>query len=83
MHAHDTLAPPELRRLIRASEVAWAGHRGLKIYGTLKCPAGKRMHKKNRVFFGSAAAAVAAGYRPCGTCLRAQYRAWKAASAMG
>jgi methylphosphotriester-DNA--protein-cysteine methyltransferase len=31
-----------------------------------------------RVFFADEATAIAAGYRPCGACMRAEYRAWKA-----
>jgi methylphosphotriester-DNA--protein-cysteine methyltransferase len=28
------------------------------------------------VFFADEATALAAGYRPCGTCMREEYRAW-------
>ncbi|MEO6715095.1 MAG: Ada metal-binding domain-containing protein [Mycobacteriales bacterium] len=30
-----------------------------------------------RVFFASAATAVAAGYRPCAVCLPADYASWR------
>ena len=56
-----------------------------KIYGTLDCPkALGALAKKNspykrfRVFFANRKAAKAAGYRPCGICLRDEYQAWKA-----
>jgi methylphosphotriester-DNA--protein-cysteine methyltransferase len=29
------------------------------------------------VFFADERTAIAAGYRPCGACLRAEYREWK------
>ncbi|WP_245952507.1 Ada metal-binding domain-containing protein [Chitinophaga skermanii] len=55
----------------------YAGNQSLKIYGTLQCTSGKRMKPKNRVFFHSLEEAAAAGYRPCGHCMRAAYAAWK------
>ncbi|KQU66555.1 Ada metal-binding domain-containing protein [Phycicoccus sp. Root101] len=58
------------------------GNRRARIYGGLDCPSALRAisqggYVAHRVFFADAAAAVAAGYRPCGTCLRAEYKAWK------
>jgi hypothetical protein len=58
------------------------GHRRLKVYGRLDCPAALRAIAKgkyvqHRVFFASEADAIAAGYRPCGACLPVQYREWK------
>jgi methylphosphotriester-DNA--protein-cysteine methyltransferase len=54
---------------------ALGGHRRTKIYGRLDCPTAERHIKKgqyvqHRVFFADQAAAEAAGYRPCGVCLR-------------
>lgn len=56
------------------------GNRRLKIYGRLACrsaigslPTG---YAKHRVFFADEATALAAGYRPCGTCMQAEYDAW-------
>jgi methylphosphotriester-DNA--protein-cysteine methyltransferase len=62
------------------------GHRGTKIYGRLDCPAAARAiarggYVRSRVFFADEATARAAGYRPCFVCMRAQYRAWKVATA--
>jgi methylphosphotriester-DNA--protein-cysteine methyltransferase len=31
----------------------------------------------HRVFFADEATAIAAGYRPCGACLRERYAEWK------
>ena len=55
-----------------------------KIYGRLDCPAAlstiKRYpgsYEKSRVFFLDEKAALAAGYRPCGKCLREKYNEYK------
>jgi methylphosphotriester-DNA--protein-cysteine methyltransferase len=64
---------------------ALGGNRKLKIYGRLDCPSALRAIKKggpyprHRVFFADAATATAAGYRPCGNCMREAYRQWRAA----
>ena len=57
------------------------GNRRAKIYGRLDCPSALRAlpgYAAHRVFFADEATAIAAGYRPCGTCMRAEYAAWKA-----
>jgi hypothetical protein len=57
------------------------GNARLRIYGKLDCASANRAlpgYAKHRVFFADAAAAIAAGYRPCGYCMRAEYKAWKA-----
>jgi hypothetical protein len=61
---------------------AFGGHRRTRIYGRLDCPAALRAiagggYVRHRVFFADETTAVAAGYRPCGTCLPHKYRAWK------
>jgi methylated-DNA-[protein]-cysteine S-methyltransferase len=63
------------------------GHRGSRIYGALGCPGAARAlarggYVANRVFFADEATAVAAGYRPCATCLPSEYRRWKERRAM-
>ena len=55
------------------------GNAKTRVYGRLDCPAprsglAKGTYQKDRVFFADAAAAEAAGYRPCGRCLRDSYR---------
>lgn len=65
------------RELFRKGEIAFAGYRKGRIYGTLRCASGKRMLPGNRVFFASEAEALARGYRPCGHCLPQQYKQWK------
>ena len=56
-----------------------------KIYGRLDCPMAlssiKRfpgVYEKTRVFFADEKTALAAGYRPCGNCLREKYREYTA-----
>ena len=64
--------------LIRSGKVVLGGNRNLKIYGQLSCGSGKRMFRKNRVFFNTEEEAIEEGYRPCGHCMREAYKAWKA-----
>ncbi|RCG29939.1 hypothetical protein DQ384_17400 [Sphaerisporangium album] len=59
------------------------GHRRSKIYGRLDCPSAERArarggYVRDRVFFADEDTALAAGFRPCATCLPAEYQAWKA-----
>lgn len=60
------------------------GHRGSRIYGRLDCPSALHAiqqggYVKHRVFFADETTAIAAGYRPCGSCLPGNHRAWKQA----
>jgi methylphosphotriester-DNA--protein-cysteine methyltransferase len=58
------------------------GNAQLKLYGKLTCGTARNAlgkgYEKIRVFFADEATAIAAGYRPCGNCMRAEYRKWKA-----
>ena len=59
-----------------------AGNKRLKIYGKLDCPSALRWIKKghyikDRVFFSNEKEAIAAGYRPCGICMKKEYEVWK------
>ena len=62
---------------IRMKQICFAGNMQLKIYGTLHCKSGKRMKKQNRIFFISQNEAVENGYRPCGHCMKSEYKKWK------
>jgi hypothetical protein len=57
------------------------GNSKMKIYGQLDCysanSALKNGYDKIRVFFADEATAIAAGYRPCGNCMRERYHQWK------
>jgi methylphosphotriester-DNA--protein-cysteine methyltransferase len=59
------------------------GHARTRVYGRLDCPVAlsllrRGFQPRHRVFFADEATAVAAGFRPCGACMRDEYRAWKA-----
>ena len=59
------------------------GHRRSRIYGRLDCPSALRaiakgQYVQHRVFFADEEVAIAAGYRPCGSCLLSTYRQWLA-----
>ena len=83
MIRHTTLGDTPFKRsrhlkmLLDKKEIALAGNSKLRIYGTLNCPSGKGMKVQNRVFFSSEAEAVQLGYRPCGHCMRTEYKQWK------
>jgi methylphosphotriester-DNA--protein-cysteine methyltransferase len=66
-----------VRRLILSGQIHFGGYLPGKIYGRLSCASGKKMKVENRVFFQNEQEAIAAGYRPCGHCLRDKYREWK------
>ena len=58
------------------------GNRRLKIYGKLDCPSAlgwirKGKYINNRVFFENEQKAKEAGYRPCGICMKKEYKIWK------
>lgn len=70
MWRHDELTDAELFSLLRQRAIIYAGNRRARIYGRLECASGKRLRRRNRVFFGSEQEALALGYRPCGNCMR-------------
>ena len=75
---------PMAAPLESATKGLFGGDRRLKIYGWLDCPSALRAIKRgltyarHRVFFADEASAVAAGFRPCGVCMRAAYQRWRA-----
>jgi methylphosphotriester-DNA--protein-cysteine methyltransferase len=59
------------------------GHRRTRVYGRLDCPVALSLLRRgfkprHRVFFADEATAIAAGFRPCGACMRLRYREWRA-----
>ena len=59
------------------------GHARTKVYGRLDCPVALSLLRRgyeprHRVFFADEPTAIAAGFRPCGACMRARYREWRA-----
>jgi methylphosphotriester-DNA--protein-cysteine methyltransferase len=77
MIKHIDIDDNELHQKIKRKEIVYGGNINLKIYGTLQCKSGKRMKSKNRVFFKTIQQAKELGFRPCGHCLRADYKIWK------
>ena len=74
---HQKITDSELLRKIKKGEICFGGNQKLKIYGTLQCASGKRMKRKNRVFFSSENEARNNGFRPCGHCMKSEYLKWK------
>lgn len=77
MLRHIDIQDGELRSKIRHGELNFAGNAGLRIYGRLSCTSGKRMKKNNRVFFNDVLDALQHGFRPCGHCLKEDFKKWK------
>ena len=78
-----TLLDQERRPYQSPTPGTLGGHRGTKVYGRLDCPTALRwiatgQYVQHRVFFADEEAAIAAGYRPCGHCLRPRHRQWVA-----
>ena len=73
------LTDNENKQYISESPGAIGGHKKLKIYGRLDCPSANRYvakgeYVRHRVFFKDEDTAIAAGYRPCGTCMTKAYK---------
>ena len=77
MVEHVDIKERQLFALLKSESIAFAGNLKLKIYGRLHCVSGKRMRKENRIFFIDEAEATSNGFRPCGHCMREQYREWR------
>ncbi|WP_180049995.1 MULTISPECIES: Ada metal-binding domain-containing protein [unclassified Acinetobacter] len=77
MIRHEMITDQELYGLLRQEKILFGGNLNLKIYGSLRCRSGKRMKRKNRVFFKDEVEALAQGYRPCGHCMKQAYMDWK------
>ncbi|WP_343670480.1 Ada metal-binding domain-containing protein [Chitinophaga sp.] len=79
MIEHRDISDKGLRYRIRRKEICVAGNKALRIYGLLSCSSGKRMKRENRVFFSSVQEALQNGYRPCGNCMKGEYKKWRQA----
>jgi metal binding Ada-like protein len=67
-----------------ATPGTFGGHKKNRGYGRLDCPSAlhwiaKGYYVKHRVFFADELTAIAAGYRPCATCMPERYTIWKKA----
>ena len=76
MIRHGDIDDQALYEKIKQGTVLFGGNFRLKIYGTLNCRSGKRMKRENRVFFESSSEAITEGYRPCGHCMKSEYKTW-------
>lgn len=77
MIEHSKISDKELRKQIRRRKICFGGNKTLKIYGVLGCASGKRIKRDNRVFFVSEQDALHNDYRPCGHCMKNEYKIWK------
>jgi len=77
MIRHIEISKFELLKEIKNGSICLGGNSELNIFGKLNCNSGKRMKKQHRVFFHSAEEAVKQDFRPCGHCLREDYKKWK------
>jgi hypothetical protein len=77
MIRHLALTDQQLRLLLKARHITLAGHGPSRIYGLLRCPSGRKMGRKNRVFFANETEAITEGFRPCGRCLPLAYKIWR------
>ena len=74
---HVDISNSQLFKKLLRKEIYFGGNKNLKIYGKLNCASGKRMKRENRVFFASEKEAVQNGFRPCGHCMKKEYKKWK------
>ena len=75
---------PDGKQYTSSTPGTLGGHRKNKGYGHLDCPSAlhwiaKGYYVKQRVFFADELTAIAAGYRPCATCMPERYVLWKQA----
>ncbi len=77
MIQHKDISDTELRTKLKAELIVFGGNKKLKIYGRLDCKSGLRMKRENRVFFCSEREAILNKYRPCGRCMKTDYKKWK------
>jgi methylated-DNA-[protein]-cysteine S-methyltransferase len=77
-----TLIGPDAQPYASAAPGTLGGHRRGRVYGRLDCAGARRAiarggYVPDRVFFADEPTAIAAGFRPCATCLPAAYATWK------
>jgi methylphosphotriester-DNA--protein-cysteine methyltransferase len=80
MIRHNTIDDSEVLKAVKSGLIRYGGNRKQKIYGTLTCKSGKRMKRRNRVFFENRKDAINNGYRPCGNCMKETYIKWTSLS---
>jgi methylphosphotriester-DNA--protein-cysteine methyltransferase len=80
-----TLIGRDGRPYVSEVKGALGGNARTKVYGTMDCPVAlsllrRGFEPKHRVFFLDEETAIAAGFRPCGACLRERYAEWRASA---
>ena len=80
-----TLLDREGRPYQSADKGLLGGHARTKVYGGLDCPVAlsllrRGFQPRHRVFFADEETAIAAGFRPCGACMRERYAAWRSSA---
>jgi methylphosphotriester-DNA--protein-cysteine methyltransferase len=81
------LLGPDGHEVLSDTPGTLGGHSRTRVYGRLDCPVALSLIRRGfdvrrtRVFFADEETAIAAGYRPCGSCRREQYRRWRASRA--
>src|ERR1700750_124062 len=76
------LIGPDAVQYESAEKGTLGGHARTRVYGRLDCPVAlsllrRGFQPRHRVFFADEETAIAAGFPPCGACMRERYRAWK------
>ena len=74
------------KEYLSSTKGTFGGYKRRKIYGRLNCPnalrwLAKNHYAKQRVFFKDEPTAIAAGYSPCGICMKREHAEWKAKQA--
>lgn len=82
-----TLTGADGKRYESTTPGTFGGHKKNKGYRRLDCKSALRWiakgyYVKHRVFFVDEPTAIAAGYRPCATCMKERYAVWKNAQAI-
>ncbi|KIX22735.1 metal-binding protein [Flavobacterium sp. 316] len=77
MIRHSEISDSDLQSKIKQQKIGLGGNIKLKIYGLLNCKSGKRMKRENRVFFMTEKEAIENDFRPCGHCMKTEYKKWK------
>ena len=80
-----TLLGRDGRPYASATKGLLGGHARTRVYGRLDCPVAlsllrRGFEPRHRGVFADEATAIAAGYRPCGACLRERYAAWRSSA---
>lgn len=79
------LIGPDGKEYLSPEKGTLGGNRSSKVYGRMDCPRAlwalrqpsREVYIKNRVFFKDEETALAAGFRPCGACMKEHYLLWK------